>query len=120
MEIYKQIANISSMDGLLKFIKDTSEIYGDIPSDLVNLAKIGFIKNLCGEIGVYKISINKTTLLYFNDKECLTKDLINANQMYIENISLNLATTPIVEIKDVKMNEILDFLINDLHLITNK
>lgn len=120
MEIYRQIAGISNTDKLLKFIKDTAEIYGDVPSDLVNLAKIGYIKNLCGEIGVYKISINTLTSLYFEDKECLTEDLITATEQYKESVILNLSSSPVVEIKGVQMDKILDFLINYLQLITNK
>lgn len=120
MVMYREIANINSIEKLLEFIKNTESIYGDLPSELVSLAKIGFIKNLCSSINAFKISIKEKINIYLNGKEAITRELVEATEYYKENINLNLAGEPIIEIKNIKSGNVLDFLINYLQLIINK
>lgn len=120
MVMYREIANISSVENLLEFIKNTESVYGNLPSELVSLVKIGFIKNLCSSINAFKISIKEKTSIFLNGKEAITKELLDASDYYKDNINLNLVGEPIIEIKGIKSEDILDFLINYLQLIINK
>jgi len=120
MEMYREIATINSLELMTKFIKNTEEIYGDIPRDFVNLIKIGYLKNLCSEIGVTRLSIKPITSIYLQGKENLTEDIVKATGIYSDNVSFNLVDVPVIEIRGIEMNEILDFLISFLQLITNK
>ena len=118
--MYRDIANIDTLDKMLEFIKNTESIYGDIPLELVNLIKIAYIKNMCSLIGVSKIIIKDKVIIYLESKEDLTKNLLDISfDNYKDNVNLSLSTTPSIEITGINENEMLEFLINYLQLITN-
>jgi len=120
MKMYRDIARIDSMEKMLEFFKNTEMVYGDIPSELVNLVKIAYIKNMCSIIGTTKISIREKSIIYLESKENLTKNLLDISlDHYKDYINLNLSGIPTIEINGIKRDEILEFLINYLQLITN-
>ena len=119
MRMYKEIANLQTMEELLNFVKNTESVYGDIPEGLLNLCKIALIKNYCAKIGASKISIKPITRVYLSSKEYLTKEIVDMVSVYSDNINLNLTATPVVEISGVDEKNRLDFIINCLQFITN-
>jgi transcription-repair coupling factor (superfamily II helicase) len=118
MRLYRDIARIDEMEKMIDFIKNTESIYGDMPIDFVNLIKIAYIKNMCSTIGVTKISIKDKTVIYLENKESLSKNLIDISlDNYKEYININVSGIPTIEIIGIKSTEILEFLINYLQLI---
>ena len=53
------------------------------------------------------------------EKENLNKSILDATAMYSDNIRLDLTGVPAIEIVNIGKNEILDFILNYLQLITN-
>lgn len=120
MKMYRDIARIDSMEKMLDFIKSTENIYGDISSDLLNLIKISYIKNMCSKLGATKISIKDKTIIYLESRENLTKNLVDATlDNYKDYVNFNVSSIPTIEINGINGEEILEFLINYLQLITN-
>ena len=105
---------------MLEFMKNTEEVYGDLPSELVTLVKIAYIKNMCGVLGASRISIKDKAIIYLQSKENLTKNLIDITlDNYNDIVSINVSDIPTIEINTSKSTELLEFLINYLQLITN-
>ena len=120
MKMYRDIARIDTMEKMLDFISNTEKIYGELPEELVNLIKIAYIKNMCGVLGANKISIRDKTTIYLESKENITKNLIDVSfDNYKDYVNINVSSTPMIEIFNVKSTELLEFLINYLQLITN-
>lgn len=120
MKMYRDIARIDTMEKMLEFMKNTEEVYGDLPSELVNLVKIAYIKNMCGVLGASRISIRDKAIIYLQSKENLTKNLIDITlDNYNDIVSINVSDIPTIEINTIKSTELLEFLINYLQLITN-
>ena len=117
MSIYRDIANLQNLESMVQFVKDTESVFGDMPEELINLCKIGVIKNMCSLIGVNRVTIRDKAVIYFENKEFLNENVLNAIDEYKENINLNLSNLSILEINGVKREEMLDFLINYLQLI---
>ena len=119
MKLYREISSIDSADKLVEFIKNTESVYGDIPSELVSLAKIGYIKNMCAKLGATKVIIKDKSSIVLSDKEDITKDLVAGSlDIYANNISFNFAGAPTVEIKNVERPQMLDFLVGYLQFVT--
>lgn len=120
MKIYKDISNIDSMDKYIEFVQKTEDIYGTMPLELINLAKIGLIKNMCSRIDASKVIIKDKSSIVLNDKTSLTSDLIDLTlKEYAQNINFNFAYGLAIEIVGVNRDEILDFLISYLQFVTS-
>lgn len=117
MALYRDIANLKDLDKMLELIKNTESVFGDMPEELINLCKIGVIKNMCANINASKIVIRDKVSIYLESKECLTENIFKCLDLYKANINLNMSSTPIIEISNVERVQILDFLINYLQLI---
>lgn len=117
MSIYKDIANLQTLEEMIKFIKDTESVFGDMPDELINLCKIGLIKNMCAKLGAIRVIIRDKCSIYLESKERLTKELFESLDNYKENISLNMVGSPIIEISNINRGEMLDFIINYLQII---
>lgn len=119
MKLYREISAIDSADKFVEFIKNTESVYGDIPSELVSLAKIGYIKNMCAKLGATRVIIKDKSSIILADKENLTKDLVTGTMdNYSSNVNFNFAGAPTIEIKNVDRSQILDFLIGYLQFVT--
>lgn len=119
MSMYREIAVLDNMEKMLKFLQDTESVYGELPDALINLCKISLIKNLCGKIGATKVIIKGTAKIILESKENLNKSILDACDMYSNNIRLDLSGLPAIEIVNIGKNEILDFILNYLQLLTN-
>lgn len=118
MKMYQDISHIDSNEKYIEFIGNTENIYGDLPQELINLAKIGLIKNLCGKINATKVIIKDKCAIVLEDKSSITNELLKySTEDYSQNINFNFSDTPTIEILGIEKSEMLDFLISYLQFI---
>lgn len=118
MKIYRDISSIDSIEKYVDFVKNTESIFGDIPQELINLAKIGFIKNMCAKLGASRVIIKEKISIVLPDKQFITKELIDLTMKeYLNNVNFNFSSTPTIEIIGVEKKEMLDFLISYLQFV---
>ena len=118
MKIYSEIAHIDTMEKYIDFVKNTEDIYGTMPEDLINLSKIGFIKNLCANLGATKVIIRDKVSIVLSSRENVSKDLLDAcNGEYSKYLKLSFVADPTIEIIGVSRDQLLDFLISYLQFI---
>lgn len=118
MKIYRDIAGIASAEAYDKFVENTISIYGDMPDELINLAKIGLIKNLCQKIGVTRAILKPKSSLIFASSELLTQEILKKTMdKYKSYVSLNLSSSVAIEFKPISTDKILDFLLEYLQFI---
>ena len=118
MKIYRDIAGIASAEAYDKFVENTISIYGDMPDELINLAKIGLIKNLCQKIGVIRAILKPKSSLIFASSELLTQEILKKTMdKYKSYVSLNLSNSVAIEFKSISTDKILDFLLEYLQFI---
>lgn len=68
MDTYKEIAEISSDKEEREFIERTTENYGVIPKEVINLINVAMVKNTGARLGVSNITIEKERAFFeFND-----------------------------------------------------
>jgi len=119
MKLYTEIARIDTMEKLVECIKNCENIYGDIPEELNNLIKIGFIKNLSAKLMATRVIIKNKCQIILSSRENLTRELVEISlDNYKDYVSFNFSDNPVIEINIQNSNEILDFLINYLELIS--
>lgn len=111
MSMYKEIASIDTTSKLDEFLHTTGEIYGETPSELVNLCKISFIKNLASKIGATRVVIKRGANIVLESRDNLSSNVLDAIDGYPDNLSLDLSSTPIIRVSDINNDNILDFLI---------
>jgi len=119
MSLYREISNIDTMLKYETFINNTTNIFGDLPEELINLCKIALIKNRLSYLGVEKLIIKKIIKLFFASKEALNKPFIDAVVENCDNISLSITDVPIIEIKPSTDTNILDFLLDFIRVVDN-
>ena len=119
MKLYKDIANLQTLESLVHFIKNTESVYGTAPEELISLCKIALIKNLCSKIGGVRVIIKSLSKIFLSSKEDLTKDIIDTINLYPDKISLNLSSMPVIEINEISEKNRLDFIINFLQMVKN-
>lgn len=120
MKIYKDISSINSTDKYIEFIKNTEGVYGELPLDLLNLAKIGFIKNMCGILGASKVIIKEKSSIVFADKDSISREIIELTlKEYSEYVNFNFVSVPTIEFVGIDKSQILDFLISYLQFIVS-
>jgi len=115
MAVYKQISNITDKDSYGKFVSQTFDIYGDLPEELINLAKISLIKNSYSQFGISKIILKSVCKIVFLGKEYLSEQWVREVEKN-EFMSLNFSNEPTIEIKNISKPEILDYFINFIQL----
>ncbi len=121
MKMYKEIATIDTAQKFEDFCNNTKSVYGDLPEEFLNLIKIAFIKNMCANISANKLIIRQKTIICFQTKDDLTKQIINITlDNYSKYIHFNFSDTPTIEISGIKENEMLDFLISYLQIVNTK
>ncbi len=119
MSMYREIALIDNLTKFTDFIAKTEEVYGDVPDELISLCKISLIKNMASVIGVSRVVIKSTAKLILEDRKYLTKGMLETNALYPDNINLDISGEITLEFTKIDRNEILDFIINYLQILTN-
>lgn len=75
MRIYREIAEIRDEKDKERLLATLTESYGVPPRPLVNLAEVGFIKNMATKIGAAKVNVSsKITSVEFPDTACLKNE----------------------------------------------
>ena len=115
MAVYRQISNITDKDSYDKFVRQTIDIYGDLPEELINLAKISLIKNSYSQFGISKIILKSVCKIVFLGKEHLSEQWVREVEKN-DIMSLNFSNEPTIEIKNISKTEILDYFINFIQL----
>lgn len=68
MDAYKEIAEIEDLETEKEFIERTTENYGKLPEEVINLINVAVVKNLGANFGVSNITISKERSYFeFND-----------------------------------------------------
>ena len=119
MSLYKDISNIDTQAKYDTFVTNTESVYGSLPEELIVLCKIALMKNVLSKLGVVKLSLKNSTKIYFNSKESLSRELIDAVNQYSSDVSLSVSDMPVVEIKSKKGFNQLEELSNFVRLLTN-
>ncbi len=118
MKMYQDISRIDSSEKYIEFVCNTENIYGDLPQELINLAKIGLIKNLCSKINATKVIIKDKCAVVLKDKSSITSELLKYSmEEYSQYVNFNFSDTPTIEILGVEKSEMLDFLISYLQFV---
>lgn len=120
MKMYRDIAYIDSSEKYVEFIKNTENVFGQIPEELLNLIKIGYIKNLCGYLNVNKVIIKEKSSIIFESKEAINQDVLGSIEQFKQNVALSFVNLPTIEINNISIDEILDFLISYLQFVVCK
>ncbi len=102
IEIYTEIAKLTSEEDVSKYIEKLEFNFGSVPSEVVNLMYVAVIKNACAGLDIRKISIGtKSTSITFNNS---SPSLLNAITQVMSNSNydmvLNLENLPIITINN--------------------
>lgn len=117
--VYNLVSGINTTKELLDVALKFKSEYGEIPFELTNLMKVALVKNMCTKLGVTKAIIkeNNATLQFSESSALLNETVSEALNIYSNNTSLNLTNLPIIEIKNVNANNVLDMIIEFLGYI---
>jgi transcription-repair coupling factor (superfamily II helicase) len=117
--VYNMISGISNTNELVDVASKLKEAYGEILTPLSNLMKVALIKNMATTLYIKKIYIarDKATLEFHTTKELLTDNISQALEVYKKYAVLDLSNLPIIEIKGVDDNKMLDIIIEFLNYI---
>lgn len=100
IEFYTKVSKIYNLEDYEKVICQTKEVYGELPQCVVNLCKIGLIKNLGQKIKASKIVLNDFTrriIFYENVVDTKIFDFLVKNSV---DYVLNNDKVPIIILKD--------------------
>ena len=117
--VYNMISGISTMTELVDTASKLKETYGEILSPLSNLMKVALIKNMATSLYIKKIFIgrDKSTIEFHNTKDLLTDKIGEAVDVYKKYLVLDLTNLPIIEVKGVEPENMLDMIIEFLDYI---
>lgn len=117
--VYNMISGISTTNELVDVASKLKDLYGEILTPLSNLMKVALIKNMATTLYIKKIYIarDKATLEFHTTKELLTDNISQALEVYNKYAVLDLSNLPIIEIRGVDDNKMLDIIIEFLNYI---
>ena len=117
--VYNMISGISTMTEFVDTASKLKETYGEILSPLSNLMKVALIKNMATSLYIKKIFIgrDKSTIEFHNTKDLLTDKIGEAVDVYKKYLVLDLTNLPIIEVKGVEPENMLDMIIEFLDYI---
>ena len=96
MDAYKEIAEISSLDGEKEFRDSIEDAYGILPEEANNLINIAVVKMLSAKLGVKQVDVNRDgTRLVLADFSVLAGQKIkNALDEFSDVITISMAGEP--------------------------
>lgn len=117
--VYNMISGICNTNELIDVASRLREAYGEIPMPLSNLMKVALIKNMATGLYIKKIfvGLDKATLEFSDSNSLLTDKITDALNVYSKYAVLNLTNLPIIEIKGVEPENMLDMIIEFLNYI---
>ena len=114
LKMFNDIAKISTLEELNNFIETTTQNYGEVPPELVNLCYIALIKNTISQMPLKRLVLRKTgsKIEFLSDEQEFLQKLM-------QNASLGFNKLPIIELNAVINLQQLYNAINKLVLIIN-
>ena len=109
---YNKISRISTIEQYRQTTENLVDSYGDMPTEVENLCKVAYLKNLAKNFNVFKIKINaKDCLVYFyKNEEVIDGRLSNVIKFY--DTRLKFEDLPILSVNsNGKVAEKVDLLI---------
>lgn len=77
LEMYKKFNTIYTIEDMYDVIDECNDRFGDIPKEVLNIIKLGYVKNVANSIGVIKIFDTKTINIKFgNDVKIDTQKFV--------------------------------------------
>lgn len=120
MSTYLKISKICSVEELNKVVGELNEMYGDVPSEVQNLCKIAYIKNLASTRKVNRVVLKSidSYISFYDDVELSKVSL--ALQSFSNNLVLDVLNKPIIKLKNVaSLAAALNLVINFLEILSN-
>lgn len=98
MDAYKRIAEITSDEDKERVKKELTEVYGKIPTEVLNLIAVSELKYLAKSLEIIKVTVTaERTTIIFKDLNALSKGGINASlDKYKKNATLSFTENPVV------------------------
>ncbi|MBQ3219312.1 MAG: transcription-repair coupling factor [Clostridia bacterium] len=99
MDVYKEIAEINSLESEKEFIASITDIYGKLPEETENLINIAVAKMLASKKGVAEITVKKDQVsLTFSDfKAFADEGLRHAIDEFSDMVRISMSTKPMLE-----------------------
>ena len=106
MDVYKEIAELSSLTAEKEFKRGIEEAYGTLPESAESLIDIAVVKMLATKLGVKNIVITKSeTKLVFDDfKAFANSDLHSAIEQFEGGVRISMASEPALEFIRTQQN----------------
>lgn len=118
MATYLKISKINSSLKLNNVVVSLSEAYGEVPNEVVNLCKIALIKNLCEELGIFRVVLKPRQVQLF--LLSVTEKIIDGLKNFSEYLVLENKNQPIIGLaNDIELVKSVDLIINFLEFMAN-
>ena len=84
------------------FINITTDVYGEVPAEVVNLCYVALIKNVCKHLPIRKMWIKfKEVKIEFNTLNLALTQAINSGvEKFKNNMVINLSNMPIITLNN--------------------
>lgn len=102
IKLYNKISNLKTSENMQDLINATTQIYGEVPTDVINLCHVALIKNLARHLPIKKIVLkNKECKIEFLQTEKVVEEgFLNAVKKFKNNVVINLNNLPIITINN--------------------
>ena len=97
---YLDISKIESIEGLTILLKKLSNIYGSVPSEVENLCKVAYIKNMASRLNIEKVVVKTTECFvqFISSEDILNERTNSVCAGFRGMIVLNLENLPIIKL----------------------
>jgi transcription-repair coupling factor (superfamily II helicase) len=118
MAAYLKISKINTSQKLNNVILSISEAYGEVPEEVVNLCKIALIKNLCEDLGVFRVILKHRQIQLF--LLTTSEKIVDGLKNFSKYLVLENKNQPIIGlISDMEVSKSVDLIINFLEFMAN-
>ncbi len=115
ISMYLKISKINTVERLKQTMIELTEIYGDLPDEVVNLCKISLIREYSSHILALKVDIKPSVVnIYFENMSDLSASVMDAVKQFEEYVVSNFDKQPIISLKYNGQGSVLDLLISFL------
>jgi len=107
IEIYKKIAAIDTHDDMLDIQEEIEDRFSDIPSSVVSLMGIAYLRSISSQVGIIEIKeVKEEIILQFDSSERIDKELVKSLvSKYNRSIVFKLGNKPAFAYKLKNLNK---------------
>jgi len=107
IEIYKKIAAIDTRDDMVDIQEEIEDRFSDIPSSVVSLMGIAYLRSISAKVGIIEIKeVKEEIILQFDSSERIGKELVKALvSKYNRSIVFKLGNKPAFAYKLQNLNK---------------